>query len=156
MFLDKKTLLKISVNHGLNLTIFRGTGPCTLSNIVLDQFSYYKMLFSFLFSSFPDQAYNWTNVPVYVMRRGALTVEFCSSRDRDEDNLLCEMEVTVPPQQRDPDVSVVIQFTVPIKCYFLLIIFVWKRRVINIYLLLSYYYCLKRWRLVHLPIILSA
>ena len=86
-----------------------------LSNIVLHQFSYYKMLFPFLFSSFPDQAYNWTNVPVYVMKRGALTVEFCSSRDRDKDNLLCEMEVTVPPQQRDPDVSVVIQSTVPIK-----------------------------------------
>ena len=27
MFLDKKTLLKIRVNPGLNLTIFRGTGP---------------------------------------------------------------------------------------------------------------------------------
>ena len=146
-FLDRKTLLNIWVNHGLNLT----TGLVPLSNIVLYQFSYYKMLFPFLFSSFPDQAYNWTNVPVYVMRRGALTVEFCSSRDRDEDNLLCEMEVTVPPQQRDPDVRVVIQFTVPIKCYFLLIIFAWKRRVINIYLLLSYYYYLKRWRLVHFP-----
>ena len=27
MFLDKKTLFKIWVNLGLNLTIFRGTGP---------------------------------------------------------------------------------------------------------------------------------
>ena len=27
MFLNKKTLLKISLNPGLNLTIFRGTGP---------------------------------------------------------------------------------------------------------------------------------
>ena len=27
MFLDKKTLLKIWLNPGLNLTIFRGTGP---------------------------------------------------------------------------------------------------------------------------------
>ena len=27
LFLDKKTLLKIRVNPGLNLTIFRGTGP---------------------------------------------------------------------------------------------------------------------------------
>ena len=27
MFLDKKTLLKIWVNPGLNLTVFRGTGP---------------------------------------------------------------------------------------------------------------------------------
>ena len=27
MFLEKKTLLKISLNPGLNLTIFRGTGP---------------------------------------------------------------------------------------------------------------------------------
>ena len=111
-FLGRKTLLKIWVNHGLNLT----TGLVPLSNIVLYQFSYYKMLFSFLFSSFPDQAYNWTNVPVYVMRRGALTVEFCSSRDRDEDNLLCEMEVTVPPQQRDPDVSVVCCYSIHRTC----------------------------------------
>lgn len=65
------------------------------------------MLFPFLFSSFPDQAYNWTNVPVDVIKRGALTVEFCSSRDRDENNLLCKMKVTVPPEQRDPDVSLV-------------------------------------------------
>ena len=28
MFLDKKTLLKIWLNRGLNLTIFSGTGPC--------------------------------------------------------------------------------------------------------------------------------
>ena len=27
MFLDKKTLLKIGLNPGLNLTIFRGTEP---------------------------------------------------------------------------------------------------------------------------------
>ena len=27
IFLDKKTLLKIWLNPGLNLTIFRGTGP---------------------------------------------------------------------------------------------------------------------------------
>lgn len=65
------------------------------------------MLPPFLFSSFPDQAYNWTNVPVDVIKRGALTVEFCSSRDRDENNLLCKMKVTVPPEQRDPDVSIV-------------------------------------------------
>ena len=75
--------------------------------IALEQFGFYKMLFPFLFSSFPDQAYNWTNVPVDVITRGALTVEFCSSRDRDENNLLCKMTVTVPPQQRDPDVGVV-------------------------------------------------
>ena len=30
MFLDKKTLLKIWPNPGLNLTIFQGTGPCML------------------------------------------------------------------------------------------------------------------------------
>ena len=29
MFLDKKTLLEIWRNLGLNLTIFRGTGPST-------------------------------------------------------------------------------------------------------------------------------
>ena len=27
MFLDKKTLLKIWLNPGLNLSVFRGTGP---------------------------------------------------------------------------------------------------------------------------------
>ena len=32
MFLDKKTLLRIWINLGLNLTIFRGTGPwCVIS-----------------------------------------------------------------------------------------------------------------------------
>ena len=30
MFLDKKTLLKIWLNSGFNLTIFRGTGPWRL------------------------------------------------------------------------------------------------------------------------------
>ena len=29
MFLDKKTLLKVWLNPGLNLTTFRGTGPRT-------------------------------------------------------------------------------------------------------------------------------
>ena len=28
MFLDEKSLLEIWLNPGLNLTIFRGTGPC--------------------------------------------------------------------------------------------------------------------------------
>ena len=31
LFLDKKTLLKIWLNPGLNLTTFRGTGPWRLS-----------------------------------------------------------------------------------------------------------------------------
>ena len=31
MFLDEKTVLKIWLNPGLNLTIFRGTGPGGLS-----------------------------------------------------------------------------------------------------------------------------
>ena len=35
MFLDKKTLLKIWLNPGLNLTIFRGTRPCCRHNLTV-------------------------------------------------------------------------------------------------------------------------
>ena len=34
--LSKKTVLKISLNPGLNLTIILGTGPCVINNIVFD------------------------------------------------------------------------------------------------------------------------
>ena len=37
MFLDKKTLLKIWLNPGLNLTIFRGTGPGVISFSVIKE-----------------------------------------------------------------------------------------------------------------------
>ena len=33
MFLDKKTLLKMWLNPGLNLTIFRGTEPCRTKHL---------------------------------------------------------------------------------------------------------------------------
>ena len=33
MFLDEKTVLEIWLNPGLNLTIFRGTGPWSLSGL---------------------------------------------------------------------------------------------------------------------------
>ena len=35
MFLDKKTLLKIWLNPGLNLTIFRGTGPSASNDLLV-------------------------------------------------------------------------------------------------------------------------
>ena len=37
MFLDKKTLLKIWLYPGLNLTIFRGTGPGVISFSVIKE-----------------------------------------------------------------------------------------------------------------------
>ena len=37
MFLDKKTLLKIWLNPGLNLTICRGTGPPQRVRNLLDK-----------------------------------------------------------------------------------------------------------------------
>ena len=35
MFLDTKTLLKIWLNPGLNLTIFRGTGPSASNDLLV-------------------------------------------------------------------------------------------------------------------------
>ena len=54
MFLDKKTLLKTWLNPGLNLTIFRGTGPwihklnVEIYIFFLGLFVFFKGLFSIL------------------------------------------------------------------------------------------------------------
>ena len=46
------------------------------------------------------------NLKVRVENRGELTISFCGSKERDEDNMLCEMDVTLPPRN-DRDVSAV-------------------------------------------------
>ena len=43
---------------------------------------------------------------IRVEKRGDLIVSFFKSQERDEDDMLCELEVTLPPQRADPDVSV--------------------------------------------------
>ncbi|XP_074621209.1 uncharacterized protein LOC141879796 isoform X12 [Acropora palmata] len=43
------------------------------------------------------------NLPVRVENQGVLTVSFCRSKERDEDNMLCELDVTLPPSINDPD-----------------------------------------------------
>ena len=40
------------------------------------------------------------------MNQGELTISFCGREDRDEGNMLCEMDVTLPPSTNDLDVSV--------------------------------------------------
>lgn len=45
------------------------------------------------------------NLKVRVVDQGELTVSFCRSQNRDEDNMLCELDVTLPPPSSDPDVS---------------------------------------------------
>ena len=48
------------------------------------------------------------NLKVNVIEHGDLTVEFCSSQERDEEKMLCELEVELPPRSSnpsDPDVS---------------------------------------------------
>ena len=42
------------------------------------------------------------------MNRGVLTISFCGSKERDEDNMLYEVDVTLPPPTNDPDVSFII------------------------------------------------
>ena len=54
------------------------------------------------------------NLNVRVEKRGELTVSFCGSKERDEDNMLCEMDVTLPPSTNNPDVSAVKMF--PFSC----------------------------------------
>ena len=44
------------------------------------------------------------NLNVRVENRGELTISFCGSKERDKDNMLCEMDVTLPPPRNDPDV----------------------------------------------------
>ena len=46
------------------------------------------------------------------MNQGELTISFCGSEERDEDNMLCEMDVTLPPSTNDLDVSVVKMFII--------------------------------------------
>lgn len=69
-------------------------------------FIYIFILYIFIFSSFRDDPF-CLNVKVDVRSAGDLTVEFFSSSERDENKLLCEMDVTLPPQSSDPDVSAV-------------------------------------------------
>ena len=40
------------------------------------------------------------------MNQGELTISFCGSEERDEGNMLCEMDVTLPPSANDLDVGV--------------------------------------------------
>ena len=53
---------------------------------------------------FRDEAF-FKSLKVHVISRGDLTVEFCSSQERDEEKMLCELDVTLPPPSNDPDVS---------------------------------------------------
>ena len=46
------------------------------------------------------------------MNQGELTISFCRSEERDEDNMLCEMDVTLPPSTNDLDVSVFKMFII--------------------------------------------
>ena len=39
---------------------------------------------------------------------GELTVYFYKNQEQDEDNMLCELDLTLPPTFNDPDVSAVI------------------------------------------------
>ena len=48
------------------------------------------------------------NLPVRVDNQGVFTVSFCGSKERDEDNMLCELDVTLPPSINVPDVSFII------------------------------------------------
>ena len=47
------------------------------------------------------------------MNQGELTISFCGSEERDEGNMLCEMDVTLPPSTNDLDVSVFKVFFIP-------------------------------------------
>ena len=46
------------------------------------------------------------NLKVRVVNQGELTISFCGSEERDEGNMLCEVDVTLPPSANDLDVSV--------------------------------------------------
>ncbi|XP_068705851.1 uncharacterized protein [Montipora foliosa] len=43
------------------------------------------------------------SLKIRVENRGDLIVSFFKSQEKDEDNMLCELEVTLPPQRADPD-----------------------------------------------------
>lgn len=40
-----------------------------------------------------------------VVAHGDLTVKFCSSRELEEENLLCRLEMELPPPSRDTEVE---------------------------------------------------
>ena len=44
-------------------------------------------------------------VKVMVVAQGDLTIEFCSSRELEEENLLCRLEMELPPPTRDTEVE---------------------------------------------------
>ena len=44
-------------------------------------------------------------VKVLVVAHGDLTVKFCSSRELEEENLLCRLEMELPPPSRDTEVE---------------------------------------------------
>ena len=47
------------------------------------------------------------HLKVRVENRGELTVgSFCESKERDKDNTICEMDVTLPHSRKYPDLSV--------------------------------------------------
>ena len=43
---------------------------------------------------------------MFVVAHGDLTVEFCSSRELEEENLLCRLEMELPPPARDTEVGI--------------------------------------------------
>ncbi|KAJ7318902.1 hypothetical protein OS493_037028 [Desmophyllum pertusum] len=51
---------------------------------------------------------------VHVVDRGDLTVEFCSSREHEIENILCRIEMELPPPTRDPEKTPVEFFGVPL------------------------------------------
>ncbi|XP_015747898.1 PREDICTED: uncharacterized protein LOC107327669 isoform X4 [Acropora digitifera] len=57
------------------------------------------------------------NVDVCVQNRGKVTVSFYETKERDEDNILCKMNVYLPPSPNDPDVSFLKMFHYSC-CYF--------------------------------------
>ena len=42
------------------------------------------------------------NLRVRVEKEGDLTISFCGSQELDENNMLCEMDVELPPPKNDP------------------------------------------------------
>lgn len=48
------------------------------------------------------------SLKVQVVTTGDLTIEFCSSRELEEERLLCRLEMELPPPSRDIEVSALI------------------------------------------------
>ena len=55
-----------------------------------------------------QEDYCWKNLNVQLVAGEELTVWFCKKQERDEDNMLCILDLTLPPTFNDPGVSVVI------------------------------------------------